>query len=106
MYPTDQPTARAAKCMSCHIGGDKKFVTHQIMGAGHPPMPFELDTYTTIEPAHFVVDDSYIARKGRPNDIQVWAIGQAAAVKMRMDLILDPAHAPKGLNLELSLTQV
>ncbi|MFZ2004809.1 MAG: multiheme c-type cytochrome [Stellaceae bacterium] len=103
MYPTDQPTARAVKCMSCHVGDKQRFAAHTLMGAGHPPTPFELDTYTAIEPAHFVVDDSYVARKGRPNDMAIWAVGQAVAVKLRMDLILDPAHAPNGLNLELSL---
>ncbi len=103
MYPTDQPQARGARCLECHLGNDKRFVTHEMMGAGHPPMPFELDTYTAIEPAHFVVNDSYIQRKGKPNDMQIWAIGQAMDVKMRMDLILDPSHAPQGFNLELSL---
>ena len=70
MYPTDQPLARGMRCLSCHLGDDKKFVAHKIMGAGHPPMPFELDTYTAIEPAHFVVNDSYVERKGRPNDMR------------------------------------
>jgi hypothetical protein len=73
------------------------------MGAGHPPMPFELDTYTAIEPAHFVVDQSYVERKGRPNDMQIWAIGQAVDVKLRMDLILDPKNAPHGVDFQLSL---
>jgi Cytochrome c554 and c-prime len=103
MYRTDDPTARAAKCMECHIGDHQRFATHTLMGAGHPPTPFELDTYSAIEPAHFVVDGSYVARKGRPNDMAIWAVGQAVAVKIRMDMILDPAHAPQGLNLELSL---
>ena len=103
LYATDDPDKRALKCLSCHVGDSNRFVTHTIMGAGHPPTPFELDTYTAMQPPHFVVNDSYVSRKGRPNDIAIWAIGQAVAVKMRMDLIVDPAHAPKGLNLELSL---
>jgi Cytochrome c554 and c-prime len=103
LYPTDQPQARGTLCLSCHLGDDKKFVIHKIMGAGHPQTPFELDTYTAIEPAHFVVNQSYIERKGRPNDIQIWAMGQAVDVKLRMDLVLDPSHAPKGVDFELSL---
>ncbi|MBV9859452.1 MAG: hypothetical protein JO038_05030 [Alphaproteobacteria bacterium] len=103
LYPTDQPAARAQKCLSCHFGDDKRFITHQIMGAGHPPMPFELDTYTAIEPAHFVVDQSYVERKGRPNDVQVWAIGQAGDLIHRMDALIDPKNAPKGVNPELVL---
>ena len=103
LYATDQPHARAIRCLSCHVGDDKKFVIHKIMGAGHPPTPFELDTYTAIEPAHFVVNQSYIERKGRPNDMQIWAMGLATDVKMRMDLVLEPAHAPMGVDFELSL---
>ncbi|HZT88526.1 MAG TPA: multiheme c-type cytochrome [Stellaceae bacterium] len=103
MYPTDQPLARAQLCLSCHFGTDKKFVTHQIMGAGHPPMPFELDTYTMIEPAHFVVDKNYMARKGKPNDAQIWAVGQAVDLLKRTEAMLDPKHAPQGLNPELVL---
>ena len=50
-------------CLSCHFGDETKFVTHRLMGAGHPRLSFELDTFTAIEPAHFDVDDDYRARK-------------------------------------------
>jgi Cytochrome c554 and c-prime len=103
MLPTDQPVARAERCMRCHIGDDKRFANHDIMGAGHPPMPFELDTFTAIQPAHFVVDKDYVERKGRPNDMQLWAVGQAVDVRHRMDKVLDPNNAPKGANPELAV---
>jgi Cytochrome c554 and c-prime len=103
MAPIAQPLARAERCLSCHVGDDKHFVTHQIMGAGHPPLGFELDTYSATQPAHFHVDPDYIERKGRPNDIQIWAVGQALDLKKRMDALLDPKNAPKGLQPELAL---
>ncbi len=103
MYPTDQPVARAEKCLSCHLGDDKRFVTHLIMGAGHPRMGFELDTYTAAEPAHFVITKTYVERKGPANDVRVWAVGQAVALEKFMDVVLDPKHAPKGLFPELVL---
>ena len=110
LYPTDDAAARAERCLSCHIGDGttvddaKRAISHTIMGAGHPPMPFELDTYTAIEPAHFVVDEGYVARgKKAPNDIQVWIIGQAMDLDKRMAEVLDPANAPKGANPELVL---
>jgi Cytochrome c554 and c-prime len=103
MYPTDRPMERAERCTRCHIGDDKRYASHDIMGAGHPPMPFELDTFTAIQPAHFVVDKDYVERKGRPNDIQIWAIGQAIDLHHRMDKVLDPQYAPKGANPELAL---
>jgi Cytochrome c554 and c-prime len=106
LYPTEQPAARATKCLSCHFGDpadDNKFVTHRIMGAGHPRMGFELDTYTAVEPAHFVVDQRYIERKGPVNDVQVWAIGQAVELVKRMSAVLEPKRAPKGIFPELVL---
>lgn len=110
LYPTDEPRARAERCLSCHIGDGtmadnaKRAITHTIMGAGHPPMPFELDTYTATQPAHFVVDQGYLALgKKAPNDMQVWAIGQAVDLEKHMAEVLDPANAPKGANPELVL---
>ena len=100
----DKPMVRAEKCLSCHFGDaedDNRFVTHRIMGAGHPRMGFELDTYTAAEPAHFVVDESYVKRKGPVNDVQVWAVGQAANLVKRMDALLK--HPPKGVQPELVL---
>lgn len=111
LYPMDDPLARANRCLDCHVGDGtseaaepRRFVTHEIMGAGHPPMPFELDTFTQLQPAHFVVDASYAQRrKPIPNDVKMWVVGQAVDLKRRMDLVLDPANAPKGANPELSL---
>jgi hypothetical protein len=96
LYPTDQPIARAERCLSCHYGDETRFLSHRLYGSGHPRLTFELDTYTAIEPAHFVVDQSYIERNGRVTDVQVWAVGQAIALVRRMDAVLDPQHAPKG----------
>ena len=106
LYPTEQPAARAAKCLSCHFGDpadDNRFVTHRIMGAGHPRMVFELDTYTAVQPAHFVVDQSYIERKGPVDHVRVWAVGQAVDLTKRMDALIEPKRAPKGLFPELVL---
>jgi hypothetical protein len=103
MYPTERPEMRAEKCLNCHLGNSERAITHRLTGAGHPQIPFELDVFTTMQPAHFVADAAYIKRKGRPNDMQVWAVGQAVDVKRRMELLLDPKNAPKGLEIELSL---
>jgi hypothetical protein len=106
LYPTERPVARAAKCLSCHFGDpadDNRFVTHRIMGAGHPRMGFELDTYTAVEPAHFIVNQSYVERKGPVDHVQVWAVGQAIDLTKRMDALLELKRAPKGLFPELVL---
>jgi hypothetical protein len=103
LYPTELPRARAERCFTCHVGTGERFLTHQIMGAGHPPLGFELDTYSASQPAHYQVDQDYIERKGQPNNIQIWAVGQTLDVKKRMDALLDPGNAPKGLQPELAL---
>lgn len=102
MYPTDDPVARANLCMSCHVGIASKYVTHRMMGAGHPRMPFELDTFTAIEPAHYRVDDDYTKRKQVSNGVQVWAIGQAEAVSHVLDGLLDPKRNHDGIFPELT----
>jgi len=45
MYPTEEPMERARLCLSCHLGTERKFATHEIMGAGHPRLAFELELY-------------------------------------------------------------
>jgi hypothetical protein len=102
LYPAPDPVARAQLCLSCHLGDETKFVTHRIMGAGHPRLSFELDTFTAIQPAHFVVDDDYHARKPVVGPAQTWAIGQAVALTRTLDLLLDPEIGRDGLFPELS----
>jgi len=97
LYPTNEPVARAKLCLSCHIGSQAgKFASHRIMGAGHPRMPFELATFTAKQPAHYIVDDDYVQRKGRPNGIQTWAIGQALQLDELMRAYLDPQRNHPG----------
>ena len=102
MYPTENPVARAKLCLSCHVGNDQKFVTHRMMGAGHPRMSFELDTFTATMPAHFRFDDDYFKRKRVVNGVQTWAIGQAIQVQSIMDGMLDPKRNRDGIFPELT----
>jgi hypothetical protein len=103
MFPTDDAAARARMCMGCHFGNKDKLVTHRIMGAGHPRMSFELDTFTETAPKHFVVDKDYNERKRVWSGAKTWAIGQALAVSETMDLMLDDKRGRDGLFPELVL---
>lgn len=85
LYPTDEPAQRAKLCLSCHFGNADKFVTHRIMGAGHPRLSFELDTYTALQPAHYRVDADYRKRKSVEPGVRVWAIGQVVAVRQFLE---------------------
>jgi hypothetical protein len=103
LYPTDDPVARATLCLSCHFGNADRFVTHRMMGAGHPRMSFELDTFTVIEPAHFKPDSDWEKRKQLWDGVKVWAIGQALVVSEMMDVLVDPKRGRDGLFPELVL---
>ncbi len=76
MYPTENAAARAALCISCHVGDQDRYATHEIMGAGHPRLSFELDAFSTNQPAHYTVDDDYLSRKGHINTFNLWLVGQ------------------------------
>jgi hypothetical protein len=81
LYPTDRPQDRARLCLGCHVGDSAHPITHTIMGAGHPRLPFEVQTFVNIEPAHYVIDDVYRARKAVAPGVQFWAVGQALALQ-------------------------
>ena len=82
LYPTEDPRARAELCVSCHVGNESdRKITHEIMGAGHPRLSFELNTFSSIQPAHYEVDSDYIERKGNITELQVWAMGQVVAAR-------------------------
>lgn len=88
LVATENPTVRAQLCVSCHVGNDSdRKITHTIMGAGHPRLSFELNTFSSIQPAHYQVDDDYIGRKGDHNELQIWAIGQLVASEQLLNNI-------------------
>ncbi|MEA3013772.1 MAG: hypothetical protein QOD42_2317 [Sphingomonadales bacterium] len=84
----DNPVVRAERCLDCHFGSPRnsQFVTHRIMAAGHPRISFELDLFSTLQ-QHYTIDGDYRDRgKGTPDGTQVWAIGQAIALKRSLDM--------------------
>ena len=101
LYPTNEPLAEAKLCLSCHFGNKDKFVTHRMMGAGHPRITFELDTFALTQPAHFVIDADWEKRKGHWDATRTWAIGQALAARELVDVLTDPKRSRDGLFPEL-----
>jgi hypothetical protein len=90
MYPTANLHERSTLCLSCHYGTADKFATHRIMGAGHPRLSFELDTFQAIEPAHYRVDADYERRKPSFSRTQTWAYGQLAAAVTELEELQGP----------------
>ena len=97
MYPTEEPVARAKLCLSCHLGTENKFAAHRIMGAGHPRLSFELDTFTHIQPAHYRVDADYRSRKHVYGGMQVWAVGQVIAAQKTLELFKNSKWQGNGV---------
>jgi hypothetical protein len=102
LYKTEDPIARAKLCLSCHMGTTDRMITHRIMGAGHPRLSFELDTFTWLNP-HYQIDDDYIARKGAFNGVRDWGVGQGIAAVTLIDTLLDERAGWQGIFPELVL---
>ena len=86
------------------MGTRDRMITHRIMGAGHPRLSFELDTFTWLpEVTHYEIDDDYVARKGGWNGLRDWGVGQGVAAANLLEVLLDPKHGTSGLFPELVL---
>ncbi|MCB2067399.1 MAG: hypothetical protein KDE15_12260 [Erythrobacter sp.] len=98
MVPLERPDVRARVCLDCHYGSSERgqFVTHSMMAAGHPRITFELDLFSSFQ-QHHDVDEDYIQRKGRPDSVQLWAVGQAEAVARATDLFARPDTGMQGV---------
>jgi Cytochrome c554 and c-prime len=103
MYPTADLRERASLCLSCHYGTADKFATHRIMGAGHPRLSFELDTFLAIQPAHYRVDANYERRKPSYSRTQIWAYGQLAAAAAELEALQGPRIDNSATFPELAL---
>jgi hypothetical protein len=97
LIPLENPRARASTCVDCHFGSaeEGQFVNHRIMAAGHPRIAFELDLFSTLQ-QHHNVDRDYVQRKGAPNSLQMWAVGQATALERSLSLYGNPRRGTEG----------
>ncbi|MEJ2458191.1 MAG: multiheme c-type cytochrome [Novosphingobium sp.] len=98
LIPLEKPQVRASLCLDCHFGSNKagQFVTHAMMAAGHPRVSFELDLFSAMQ-AHYNLDADYVRRKGRLDSVQLWAVGQAEAIRRSTGLFANPALGTEGL---------
>ena len=96
LRPLEDPAVHAQVCLSCRLGGqDGRFVTHEMMAAGHPRLSFELDLFTELQ-RHYDLDADYAARKTIRNGTKTWALGQTAALERALALYQAPALAVRG----------
>ncbi|PEQ10705.1 hypothetical protein B2G71_21020 [Novosphingobium sp. PC22D] len=97
LVPLERPKVRAQVCLDCHFGSSDtgQFVTHAMMAAGHPRVSFELDLFSSLQ-QHYNLDADYTRRKGRVDSVQMWAVGQAEAVRRQATLYADPKLGTEG----------
>jgi hypothetical protein len=103
MFPTANVGPRAALCVSCHVGNQDKFATHRIMGAGHPRLSFELDTFQALQPPHHLIDKDYVERKPTFSRTATWAAGQIEAARSETQLIQQHFSRDSAVFPELAL---
>jgi hypothetical protein len=67
---------RTEQCLTCHLGTAEKYVDHEMIGAGHPDLYFELASFTTAMPRHW---------KPRPEEpwleVRTVAVGQITQLR-------------------------
>lgn len=103
LYPTDNPKAVATLCASCHVGDASRPITHQIMGAGHPRISLEVDTFMALEPPHWRIDADWTKRKGAYDEGKIWAMGQIANSMNLLDIIASPKRNMQGIMPEFMM---
>jgi hypothetical protein len=94
---------RAKLCLSCHYGTDEKTVNHDLYGAGHPRLSFELDTFGVLQPKHWVIDDDYKKRKSDYSPLNAWYLGQVTQAEEILAALDSPKRSKNGAFPELSL---
>jgi len=92
MTDTKNLEVRAKTCLACHLGKADQVVDHEMIAAGHPDLAFELDTFTSAQPAH------HRGAKPEPDNtlpgVRAWAVGQSTALAEGMRLLA--LHADKN----------
>jgi len=77
MYDTRDLVKRNEKCLSCHLGDATKTVEHEMIAAGHPDLYFEIESFSSVLPAHwkepFAADAAI--------EIRSLAVGQAVQLR-------------------------
>jgi hypothetical protein len=94
----NNPATRANVCLDCHFGSadGNQFVTHRIMGAGHPRISYELDLFSSLQ-QHHNEDADYVTRgKPKTNGVRYWAVGQAMAVERQLSLFQNASIGTEG----------
>lgn len=82
-------------CLSCHLGNDDQHVNHRIMGAGHPRLKFEQDTYEAVMPRHWIINGSN--NESTYNPVQTWLISLNIQAAERLKILYSKSRSHMGI---------
>ena len=87
---------RAEKCLTCHLGAPGMQVDHAMLAAGHPDLTFELDSFSSIEPPHWVerAPDQKQPIVDPLFGVRIWSVGQAVQLRESMLRVARDARGP------------
>lgn len=95
MFNTKDMAFRSDKCLACHLGVGQDVVDHELIGAGHPRLKFELDNYSHVMPAHWQPPKDKPARDWL--GVKTWAVNQAVALRNQLHLFNANRKSKMGL---------
>jgi len=77
---------RAERCLTCHLGAEGMQVDHEMLAAGHPDLTFELDSFSSIEPPHWVekAPDEKQPIADPLYGVRIWSVGQVVQLRESM----------------------
>jgi Cytochrome c554 and c-prime len=77
---------RAERCLTCHLGAEGMQVDHEMLAAGHPDLTFELDSFSSIEPPHWIEKgpDQKQLIADPLYGVRIWSVGQAVQLRESM----------------------
>lgn len=81
MIDTKNLVKRAERCLACHQGTEKYNVDHELIGAGHPRLNFEMDAYSELMPVHWIVPKE----EKDWNGARTWAVSQAVSLRSQLE---------------------
>ena len=89
MIDTRNLIHRTEKCLTCHLGTQEQFVDHEMIGAGHPDLYFELDSFAAAMPQHWKVPrenaPGQAAEQVQWLGMREWATGQAVQLRAALE---------------------
>jgi hypothetical protein len=85
MFDTKTLSKRTERCLACHLGVGNNIVDHELIGAGHPRLNFELDNFSTVMPSHWAPPKQKAERDWL--GVRTWAVGQAVALRNQLELL-------------------